>query len=379
MVKESENVMSVPTNHPYERVVNNSRSNPQAHKGGDNSSTTPYNKGDNSIIFLDNAYGGTDNNLISMGQFYNKEDNNLSIDQSYREICDTILMDKRFSKVDSNVISIAQTYNKADGNSMSRDHVFNKGEDGTISVGQTYCHKGQNNMPLVVQSSKKEEITMISFGGCDDDDTSPSGRFFSSNELLMGLAASHNSEALNEKQLGKSNSNSLISAALMSASGTENISKIKEEIKRSKKAPSNNFPSNVRSLLSTGMLDGVPVKYKTWSREKELQGVIKGSGYLCSCQSCNFSKLINAYEFERHAGCKTKHPNNHIYFENGKTVYGIVQELRSTPQNMIFKVIQTITGSPINQKSFHIWKDSFLVATQELQRIYGKVELKQLS
>ena len=67
-------------------------------------------------------------------------------------------------------------------------------------------------------------------------------------------------------------------------------------------------------------------------------------------------QVINAYEFERHAGCKTKHPNNHIYFENGKTIYGIVQELRSTPQNMLFEVIQTITGSPINQKSFRLWK-----------------------
>ena len=68
---------------------------------------------------------------------------------------------------------------------------------------------------------------------------------------------------------------------------------------------------------------------------------------------------------------------------------------------MLFDVIQTITGSPINQKSFRAWKgdiffhlinisfnakctflilcclcllDSFLAATRELQRIYGKEE-----
>lgn len=76
------------------------------------------------------------------------------------------------------------------------------------------------------------------------------------------------------------------------------------------------------------------------------------------CQSVNglFLQVINAYEFERHANCKTKHPNNHIYFENGKTIYGIVQELRNTPQNVLFEVIQTITGSPINQKCFRLWK-----------------------
>lgn len=67
-------------------------------------------------------------------------------------------------------------------------------------------------------------------------------------------------------------------------------------------------------------------------------------------------KVLNAYEFERHAGSKTKHPNNHIYFENGKTIYQIVQELRSTPESLLFDTIQTVFGAPINQKSFRIWK-----------------------
>lgn len=66
--------------------------------------------------------------------------------------------------------------------------------------------------------------------------------------------------------------------------------------------------------------------------------------------------MLNAYEFERHAGCKTKHPNNHIYFESGKTIYQIVQDLKSTPESQLFDAVQTVTGSPINQKSFRIWK-----------------------
>lgn len=115
-------------------------------------------------------------------------------------------------------------------------------------------------------------------------------------------------------------------------------------------------------------------------------------------------KVLNAYEFERHAGCKTKHPNNHVYFENGKTIYQIVQELRNTPTSLLFDTIQTVFGAPINQKSFRVWKgklrtyfetpllhgsnsslqilvyifglsESFQAATRELQRIYGKEEL----
>lgn len=72
-------------------------------------------------------------------------------------------------------------------------------------------------------------------------------------------------------------------------------------------------------------------------------------------------QALNAYEFERHASCKTKHPNNHIYFENGKTIYAVVQELKNTPQEMLFDAIETVTGSQINQKNFRLWKGKFYV------------------
>ncbi|KAI8563964.1 hypothetical protein RHMOL_Rhmol03G0148900 [Rhododendron molle] len=54
----------------------------------------------------------------------------------------------------------------------------------------------------------------------------------------------------------------------------ENVSK--EDKKGSKKPTSNNFPSNVRSLLSTGMLDGVPVNYIAWLREGCVSYLITG-------------------------------------------------------------------------------------------------------
>ncbi|MED6119917.1 hypothetical protein PIB30_016125 [Stylosanthes scabra] len=376
-VKESHNVMSVPENNPYDKGVSSTVLNPQAYKGDDNSMSMnlAYTKGDANIISMDDPFGRTDNSLMSVVQSHNKGEDGLSIHQTYKDICNTISIDQEFSKMDSSMASIAQAY-KADDNSMLRDYLFDKVENGTVSAGQPYG-LGGNNVPFVSPSYNSGESTIISFGGCDDDDPTHSGLFISSYDMLMGQALKQKLEAVNEKEFARSNSNLLLNTAQTSASETESVSKTKEEIKMSKKATSNNFPSNVRSLLSTGMLDGVSVKYKAWSRE-ELRGVIKGAGYLCSCQSCNFSKVINAYEFERHAGCKTKHPNNHIYFESGKTIYGVVQELRSTPQNMLFDVLQTVTGSAINQKSFRIWKESFLAAARELQRICGKDEVKQL-
>ncbi|KAK7393637.1 hypothetical protein VNO78_22195 [Psophocarpus tetragonolobus] len=356
-VKESENVMPVTTNNPYDRGVSDYVANPCLYKEDDNtiSRSLAYNKGVANIITMDGTYDRTNHNFMSMSQSYNKGDDSSSIHPTFNEICNTMSIDKGFSKVDSNVRSIAQAY-KAYDDSVLTNHLYNKVDNGTISMHHTY-HKERNDVPFVSHSYNKGESTIISFGGCDDD-TTLSDLFISDYELLMCQALPHESEVVNEKELVRSSS----STAQTSAPEAEHVPKTKGEIKMSKKATSNNFPSNVRSLLSTGMLDGLSVKYKAWSREKELRGVIKGAGYLCSCHSCNFSKVINAYEFERHAGCKTKHPNNHIYFDNGKTIYGVVQELRSTPQSMLFEVIQTITGLPINQKSFCIWKESFLAA-----------------
>ncbi|KAG6643120.1 uncharacterized protein LOC122276447 isoform X2 [Carya illinoinensis] len=375
-VKDSENVMSVSVGHAYNQGDGTTMLASHAYKADDNSISMglTYGKG-NEMISLADTYDRVDNNFISMGQPYNKVGDSLSMGQIYKENPDTMSSGQMFSKDDDSIISIGQTY-KSDDNNISTGHIFDRGEDTSVPVGPAY-NTGEN---MVSHSYNKGESTIISFGGYDDDDddANPSGRLISSYELLMGNPSVQRSEALIEKELVKSNPETDTSCAQITASGTGNISKKKDDPKMSKKVPPNNFPSNVRSLLSTGMLDGVPVKYIAWSRE-ELRGVIKGSGYLCGCQSCNFSKVINAYDFERHAGCKTKHPNNHIYFENGKTIYGIVQELRSTPQNLLFEVIQTITGSPINQKSFRLWKESFLAATRELQRIYGKDEGKQLS
>nr|GLL40222.1 uncharacterized protein LOC109187050 [Ipomoea trifida] len=94
------------------------------------------------------------------------------------------------------------------------------------------------------------------------------------------------------------------------------------------------FPTNVKNLLSTGIFEGVPVKYVSWSRG-----------------------AVNAYEFEKHAGCDTKHPNNNIYFPSGKSLYSLVQELKVIPQNdLLFEAIQTASGTPINIKNFKAWK-----------------------
>lgn len=382
-------------------------------KAGDASTTMglSFNKKDNSVISMTNIFNREDDSLISMDQSYNEDDCLISIGQSYkinnsstRSCClnkdatnvmamvdknailmsnpfkdgdDVIPVGQSFSMDDNNVLSIGQIFNKEVNDTLCLGQTDDNADESSLSLGHTCNTMSNRGLPMDLSCSNGES-TIISFGGLNDfEDRSPSERLECSHDLLMGQSLVQNSEAVNRKRMIDSNASSFASDAQMISHSDSSPNK-KVEQKANKKAPLNNFPSNVRSLLSTGIFDGVPVKYVSWSSEKELRGIIKGSGYLCDCQSCNLSKVINAYEYERHAGCKTKHPNNHIYFNNGKTVYGIVQELRSTPQNVLFEVIQAITGSPINQKSFRLWKESFLAATRELQRIYGKEDGKQL-
>lgn len=343
------------------------------------------NKGDGNFTSTRHDYKGF-NNVLSMGQPFNKGDGKyVIIDQGAGNGDDHIIsMGPTYSKGPENLIPMRISYNKADENLIPMVHTFHKGNDSTIPVDPTHDKLDHIIVPLcnakgdpvssilsVGQNYNNAEGTTISFEGLQDDPEAynSSGRMISSYDLLMSQALSEQGQ--NYSVEGNSDPNVSIAPVATSKSGTLS----KKEQKATKKISPNSFPSNVKSLLSTGILDGVPVKYVSWSREKKLRGIIKGTSYLCGCQDCNLSIALNAYEFERHAGCKTKHPNNHIYFENGKTVYAVVQELKSTPQELLFEVITKVTGSPINQPNFNIWKGSYLAATRELARIYGNGEV----
>lgn len=275
-------------------------------------------------------------------------------------------------EVETRSASIGQAFDK-DGNATFMGLTYSSGDTHVRPFSAPFIK--DDSIVSISESYNKEDTSIISFGGFPDErDIISVGRPAAEYDQLYNQSSIHVSTTAHEKELDGSSSDAVPSTLQVAKVKSETVSKNKQEVKTGRKEAPNSFPSNVRSLISTGMLDGVPVKYISVARE-ELRGIIKGSGYLCGCQSCNYTKVLNAYEFERHAGCKTKHPNNHIYFENGKTIYQIVQELRSTPESLLFDTIQTVFGSPINQKAFRNWKESFQAATRELQRIYGKEEL----
>ncbi|KAK6228025.1 Tify domain binding domain - like 1 [Theobroma cacao] len=418
-VRDSSNGMPASMGHTYSRGVNSTVSMSTVYSKSDNNAISlgpTYGSGDENTISIGPTFTKADGNFISMGHTFNKRDGDfISVGHNYNKGNESILsVGQAFEKEDGSFISMGQSYEKGDANLMSLSSSYGKGQENFISMAPAYgkpneslismaptfdkeedtiipmgssyhkadCNitamaptqgKGESSILSMGQNYKKGESNTISFGGFhDESETNPSGSIISGYDLLMNNQNSAQaSEVLSQKELVEVNPNSNVNNAPKHNSRTDTNPKHKEP-KTAKKVPPNNFPSNVKSLLSTGMLDGVAVKYVSWSREKSLKGYIQGTGYMCGCKDCKFEKALNAYEFERHANCKTKHPNNHIYFENGKTIYAVVQELKNTPQELLFDVIQNVTGSQINQKNFRIWKASYQAATRELQRIYGK-------
>ncbi|GAB4860198.1 hypothetical protein Ancab_011678 [Ancistrocladus abbreviatus] len=342
------------------QVVNDSSVVPVAHMTED--AETNFSYGGTRRVKV-NQVMDSDNGVQSANVHYFGEESEISMPLVHAGNSKTqanfISIGQPYDKVGHEIVLMGHTYTTTDVQTKQTGPVFGKDDGNSISLNPTYhedsvasSFSSFNNEPRVNPVEKPIRC-------CDFHDES----------LVCA------SETPGQKEL-EASASTMASATPAAKPRHDSVCRSKPELKSSKKEDRNRFPSNVRSLISTGILDGVPVKYISVSKE-ELHGIVKDSGYLCGCQSCNYSKVLNAYEFERHACCKSKHPNNHIYFENGKTIYGIVQELRSTPESLLFDAIQTITGSPINQKSFRVWKESFQAATRELQRIYGKEELNR--
>ncbi|GAB2258217.1 hypothetical protein Droror1_Dr00014377 [Drosera rotundifolia] len=130
-----------------------------------------------------------------------------------------------------------------------------------------------------------------------------------------------------------------------------------KEMKMSKKVVLDTYPTNVKKLLSTGILEGARVKYVSSTHKKEIPGVVRGYRYLCGCSTCDYSKVVSAYEFELHAGAKTRHPNNHIFLENGRLIFDIIETLKTTPPGMLVEVVKDIAGPSVNEGSFRAWKE----------------------
>ncbi|XP_039130590.1 uncharacterized protein LOC120266985 isoform X2 [Dioscorea cayenensis subsp. rotundata] len=124
------------------------------------------------------------------------------------------------------------------------------------------------------------------------------------------------------------------------------------------------FIRNVKSLLSTGLLEGMPVKYIYKKGNVELHGYVKGLGYQCGCSSCNYTEVLSALEFERHAGAATKNQNDHIFLDCGISIYGLVKKVHNLPLDSVCGVLERMIGHPPNAECYEAWREAQAIGPQ---------------
>ncbi|KAM0822699.1 hypothetical protein ACQ4PT_071342 [Festuca glaucescens] len=118
----------------------------------------------------------------------------------------------------------------------------------------------------------------------------------------------------------------------------------------------------VRGLLFTGLLEGFRVTYKRDG--VEMPGRINGQGYSCGCSRCGYSNIMNACEFEQHAGKSTNNQNDHIFLETGVSLYRLIQPLKYQRLDLLGDLIEEQTGLPPNMIEYEKWKASFQVEVE---------------
>ncbi|XP_065011232.1 uncharacterized protein LOC135640572 isoform X3 [Musa acuminata AAA Group] len=152
-----------------------------------------------------------------------------------------------------------------------------------------------------------------------------------------------------------------------------------QQTKTSKHTPSA-YISDVKGLLSTGVLDGLSVTYK--KDEGKIHGIISFAGYRCGCSSCNYNKVLSALEFEKHAGVTSKNQNDHIFLDNGISIYKLVRNLKNRHIKLgsLDKVIEKEFQIQPNKEHFENWKASFQVNInqKETNKDVGETQLNHL-
>ncbi|KVH90743.1 Acyl-CoA N-acyltransferase [Cynara cardunculus var. scolymus] len=129
----------------------------------------------------------------------------------------------------------------------------------------------------------------------------------------------------------------------------------KMEIKMSKKIVLKRFPTKLKELLETGLLEGLPVRYVRGAKvrgnsEKGLPGVIRGSGILCFCETCGGKEVVTPNQFELHAGSANKRPPEYIYLGNGATLREVLNTCKTAPLEGMEETILKAIGCSSEEK-----------------------------
>ncbi|KAK7404805.1 hypothetical protein VNO78_05769 [Psophocarpus tetragonolobus] len=113
------------------------------------------------------------------------------------------------------------------------------------------------------------------------------------------------------------------------------------------------FPSTLKDLLSSGILEGLHVNYVRGLKVNttRLSGVISGNGVICYCEACNGVDVVTPTIFELHAGSLNKRPSEYIFIENGGTLRDLMNTFLNIPSITLEEAVQRLLGNFLVKKS----------------------------
>ncbi|XP_061371540.1 uncharacterized protein LOC133314115 [Gastrolobium bilobum] len=134
------------------------------------------------------------------------------------------------------------------------------------------------------------------------------------------------------------------------------VIKTPAQVKKSKTSTGKKFPTKLKDLLATGILEGLSVNYIRGVKarrpgETGLRGVISGNGIVCYCENCNGVEVVTPTVFELHAGSSNKRPPEYIYLENGNTLREIMNTCLNVPVDTMEEAVQKVLGGFTMKKS----------------------------
>ncbi|CAL1404142.1 unnamed protein product [Linum trigynum] len=112
---------------------------------------------------------------------------------------------------------------------------------------------------------------------------------------------------------------------------------------------SKRFPSKLKDLLDSGILEGQHVDYIRGSQvrgvgETGLPGRIVGTSILCFCDSCGGKEMVTPATFEIHAGSTNKRPPDYIYLKSGNSLRDIMNACKGASAEALEGIIQLAIG-----------------------------------
>ncbi|KNA24549.1 hypothetical protein SOVF_014680 [Spinacia oleracea] len=117
------------------------------------------------------------------------------------------------------------------------------------------------------------------------------------------------------------------------------------------------FPTKLKELLETGLLEGLSVKYirgcKKFPSGTGLAGIVRGCGILCFCDDCQGIQVVTPNQFELHAGSANKRPPDYIFLENGKSLRDIMTACKNAnPKYLEVTILNAISSSTEKKLAF---------------------------